>query len=204
MMMKYLSRANALRRVYAGSFPLLRNTERSRARVTPVKWTLADLRAACERKRIRYEETPVYENLRGVVVSYGRTSIISVKQTLPEREKIAVLAHELAHIALEHTHDRPQYMLPSMGDDGSQSFDHDPEKEHQAQIWAAHLLVQPEVFDQLLSDAQASGASKSHALRLAAEQTASALNIPLNMVKLWTQTRDWPFQETPRAWLARS
>ena len=204
MILRNLSPTKALRRFRVGFGSTTQGTTPRNDPGIWIRWTVAGLRADCERRRIRYEETSVYENLRGVVVQYGRTSIISVKEALPEREKIAVLAHELGHIALDHTRDRPQYLLPSMGEDGTHPFEHDPEKEMQAQVWAAHLLVQPEVFDHLLSAAKASCKDNKRALHMALWQTASALNIPVSTVKLWTQTRDWTFPEPPRAWLERS
>lgn len=176
-----------------------RRSGQSAYQVATVSWSIDNLRAACERKHIRYEESSVYENLRGVVVRYGRTSIISVKASLPEQEKIAVLAHELAHVALQHTQSRPQYLLPSSDD--SHPFAHDPEKEQQAQIWAAHLLVRAEVFERLLRESRTAHRVENDALQEAIRRTADALNIPASTVKLWTETRSWVFPESPKSWL---
>jgi Zn-dependent peptidase ImmA (M78 family) len=175
----------------------------TQARVeTPSGWSIDKLRAVCDLKRIRYEETEVYENLRGVVVTYGHTSIISIKESLSEREKIGVLAHELAHVALGHTWHAAGYLL--VPKDGSLPFYRDPEQERDAHIWAAHLLVQPEVFRQKMRNAQASGSTGLPATESAIHETAEELNIPEAVVDQWVKTQDWRFGEDPKAWLRRS
>ena len=173
--------------------------DRALRKATPARYSVADLRAACAVKQIRYEETPVYDKLRGVVVRYARTSIISIKESLPEPEKLVVLAHELGHVALDHTQSSSSFLLPPP--DESRPFAHNPEIEQQARVWAAHLLVRSEVFERFLREAKVTSRDEKLALRAAIRQTASALNVPTTTVKLWTETRDWSFPEAPRSWL---
>src|SRR5689334_3388002 len=113
--------------------------------VTPHGWSVRLLAKVCGRSNIWYKETPVYTTLLGVAITCGGTSTISVRSSLSEPEKIAVIAHELGHIALGHTRishteflrDPRNARIPVSDDEGS---------ELEASIWAAHLLVRPEVY----------------------------------------------------------
>jgi IrrE N-terminal-like domain len=163
--------------------------------------TLVELIDACVRKDIDYEESKVFTHLRGVVVTCGRSSVISVRASLSEADKKFTLAHELGHVALGHTsasafeyqietHD--MLKLPS------------DEKDHDASIWAAHLLVDPEAYDACLSEAQVEFGDSDLAYSTAIVNTAQSLGIPAYAVELWLETRDRVFSEDPKAWLAES
>lgn len=168
-------------------------------------WSISVLEAICQRKNIEYEETDAYTNLRGVVVSCGQSSIISIRASLPEVEKIFVIAHELAHIALGHT--QPASMgflreerilaLPSHQDPVKEA------KEQEANTWAAHLLVRPEVYEQCVQEARGTAHDEASIQQYAVERTAAMLKIPAYAVELWLASREVAqhFPEDPRQWL---
>jgi hypothetical protein len=78
----------------------------------------------------------------------------------------------------------------------------DEEKELEASVWAAHLLVRPEVFEENLEAAlQATNGNQEEAIAHAIEEAANALNIPAETVALWVEHRDATFAVDPLEWL---
>lgn len=183
-------------------------TDRALLRVPPqTTWSISALKAVCQRKNIEYEETNAYSNLRGVVVSCGQSSIISVRASLPEAEKIFVIAHELAHIALGHTQPAAMGFLREVRSLEAHAHQ-DPirdEKEQEANIWAAHLLVRPEVYERCLQEAREKREDEAAIQRSAIECTAALLKIPAYAVELWLSSREVAalFPEEPLQWLER-
>lgn len=161
--------------------------------------TMNDLVAACSRWDIDYEESQVFIHLRGVVVTCGRSSVISVRASLPKADKLFTLAHELGHVALGHTATSTfEYQF----EPGDASLPPGDEKDREASVWAAHLLVRPEVFEAALREAQAEYHNGTRARTEAIARTAQRLGIPLYAVNLWLETKDQTFIEEPSAWLA--
>ena len=180
-------------------------TGRTLVRMPPqTNWSISALEAICQQKNIEYEETNAYTNLRGVVVSCGQSAIISVRASLSEAEKIFVVAHELAHIALGHT---APASMGSLGEARSLEVpSHDPEKEakeQQANRWAAHLLVRPEVYERCAQEARGLSHDEAGIQQYAIERTASLLKIPAYAVELWLASREalQHFPEEPLQWL---
>lgn len=168
--------------------------------VAPRGWSVQLLARVCRRSNIWYKETPVYTTLLGVTVTCGQTSTISVQSSLSESDKIATIAHELGHIALGHTQVSHAEFLRNPRDVRLPVID-DEHRELEASIWAAHLLVRPEVYERYLDVLKGAGWSEDDAAMRAEEQCASALNIPRDVVRLWAQHRYHEFDVEPRAWL---
>lgn len=168
--------------------------------VTTHGWSVRLLAKVCGRSHIWYKETPVYTTLLGVSVTCGGTSTISVKSSLSEPEKIAVIAHELGHIALGHTQvSRTEFLRDPRNAEIPVS--NDRERELEASIWAAHLLVRLEVYQRYFAAWKDAGCSEDDAAAHAEEDCANALNIPRGVVQLWAQHRHHEFDVEPRTWL---
>jgi hypothetical protein len=161
------------------------------------------LRDSCSLKHIHYREAQAFSSLRGVVVSCGQTLIISICAELPEPLKIAALAHELAHVYLGHmTATKPNALRLTQG--MLLAFLQDADKEYAANVWAAHLLVQPAVFQWCLDATGAGPDPDEAALDTAVTRTVQLLHIPPEVVKLWWVTRNVVFPETPSRWLQQA
>ncbi|HEY7350204.1 MAG TPA: ImmA/IrrE family metallo-endopeptidase [Ktedonobacterales bacterium] len=165
-------------------------------------WSAQALAEACRNRGIEYEESVAFSSLRGVVVRCGKTIIMSVRASLEEREKIFTIGHELAHLALNYMPSDPIIYLKD-----TQSTPHilqDSQKEMEADVWAAHLLVFPEVYEQALEEAGARYPTEQaqQVQKEAIIYTANRLNIPVQVVDLWLRHRDWPFSEAPQVWFA--
>jgi Zn-dependent peptidase ImmA (M78 family) len=165
--------------------------------------SLEALVEACRRKRISFEETDQFTVLEGAVVTCGSTSIISVRASLPEPDKRFALAHELAHIALGHGQSAVARYLWGKSTVPA-AFQHDRQQEHDANVWAAHLLVQPEVFERNLRVAGSSIWSGRRAVARAVKLTAKHSKVPEHVVRLWLDNRHVTFPEVPTTWLERS
>jgi len=166
----------------------------------PTLWPILALREACQIKQVDYEETPEFVALRGAVVTCGQTAIISVSSSLKDDEKRLTLAHELGHIALGHIRGVPAPYLWE-GQDAPLSLTQDKDREREADIWAAHLLVEPEVYAENLQHVQEFEQDSTRAAVQAMRQTARQVRLPVRIIKLWLKTRDCPFEETPTTWL---
>jgi Zn-dependent peptidase ImmA (M78 family) len=171
-------------------------------------WSLARLEAACVQKRIHFRESPSMSVHHGIAARRGETVTISIQAALPEPLKVAALAHELGHIYLGHTRS-PETGYRRAFRGMTLSIVQDANKEQAADIWAAHLLVYPEVFQwnwelalELPVVWDEVGVSDSGVvLALAIARTSQVLNIPPEMVALWWRTREIVFPEAPRDWL---
>jgi Zn-dependent peptidase ImmA (M78 family) len=161
-------------------------------------WALTELTDGCERKGYYYQESHVFTNIKGVVVRYGGTTIICLKAALPQREKIATLAHELGHCALDHTCESSDTV--TLFEDGLAVIQ-DPQREHECDIWAAHLLVSPFAFDEILRGTTATTRNQQSAIEDAICVTAHRLNVPSEVVSLWYETRNRCFIPLPLSWL---
>jgi hypothetical protein len=182
------------------------------------RWTLDGLRQACERKQIVYKENPLYHTIRGLVVTCGQTAIISLRASLPEREKIFACAQQLGLLALSRTPSTARLEAPNrtsqlmgrryVGD--WVTMPHEDERAEAAlhkesEIWAAHLLM-----DRLLVTAQAAtdagirqvAVAESETYNHTTERIAETLNIPPQSVALWLETQAHVFRVPPPAWLA--
>lgn len=171
-----------------------RSGYKTMAQPHPFAWSVQRLVDACERKAIDYEERPGYENLLGVVITVAGSHLISIKATQADPDKIFAIAHELAHVALKHPLEGGFIHYLRKSDDGAISLYQDAALEQAAHVWAAHLLVRPEVYELALREALD---DEEEAMRLTAER----LNIPRGVVRLWRDHRDWRFPEEPIAWL---
>lgn len=166
-------------------------------------WSVEKLRESCSRKHIYYREAQAFSTLHGVVVSCGNTLIISIRAELPAPLKIAALAHELAHVYLGHvTGAKPNALRMTQG--MLLAFLQDADKEHLANVWAAHLLVEPSVFQSCLDATGAGSDPDERALEAAVTKTVQLLNIPPEVVKLWWVTRSAVFPEAPSKWLQQA
>jgi|SRR5690348_382961 len=170
-------------------------------------WSVGILTSACEGTGIDYRESQAFSSLRGVVVRCGETLIISVRADLPEPLKITALAHELGHVARGHLY-HPAPVWARETNRMFVSFVQGNEKEREADVWAAHLLVRPEVYEQYLHNACARALAEERAeigiealVDEAVAQTSAYLNIPVEVVALWHQTRDAALSEAAQTWL---
>lgn len=171
---------------------------------TAERWSVQRLVAAGRQRNIWYKETRAFTTLLGIVVSSGESSLIDVKAELSEREKISTIAHELGHIYLGHTHETPLKLLRAMSDLPI-LYPEDPEKELEASVWAAHLLVRPEVYHAHLEAAlRTTGGDQEEAVAKAIRETANTLNIPAETVALWIEHRNATFEVDPLEWLEGS
>jgi hypothetical protein len=169
-----------------------------------IRWSVGKLVAASRQRDIWYKETREFTTLLGVVVSCGESSLIDVKADLDERQKINTIAHELGHVALGHTREEPIRPLRALRDLPG-SYSDDTEKELEASVWAAHLLVRPEVYEANLEAAlQATGGDQGEAVARAVQGTSDELNIPTDTVALWIEHRDATFAVDPLEWLGGS
>lgn len=171
----------------------------------PVSWTLERLIEACRNKGIRYEETRSLTSLRGFAVNCGRTYLINVRANLPGEEKLFTLAHELGHIALGRMHTTTLGQVLGWLDTSLAAFQ-DTDQEDSADLWAAHLLVAPEVFAQCLVDVQtrtgrADASRKAELLASAMRQTAEYLGVPPHAVETWYAHQDECPAPAPADWL---
>lgn len=161
------------------------------------RWSIALLVQACFHKHIGYEESEELVNLKSVTVRYKDTYLMCVRADLPEHHKVVAIAHELAHCALGHTVNPTEFQrYPTF------LFVQDPEREHEAQIWAAHLLVMEDVYDEEYRGGLLLSQSHTAAERDATAITARRLGIPQETVALWVQHRTTTFPVSPREWLA--
>ena len=177
--------------------------EQALLRIAPqTTWTISALKAICERKNIECEQTDAFTNLRGVVVSCGQSSIISIRASLSEAEKIFVIAHELAHIALGHTQPASMGSLREARS-LAQPSDEKEAKEQEANNWAAHLLVRPEVYERCVQEARRLSRDEKAIKQYAIDRTASLLKIPAYAVEIWLASREAVllFPEDPFQWL---
>ena len=167
---------------------------------SPTLRSLPALIELCQRWRIAYRETTNFTNLRGVVVTSGSTSCIAISQRLSEPEKLDTLAHELAHVALGHT--AGPATLSLTGERPSRKQREQLRKQdHEASMWAAHLLVSPALYDMHLHEARGSNPDERMAVEVAIARTAVQLNILTRTVALWLETRDHAFSVAPHVWL---
>lgn len=168
----------------------------------PVFWTLERLIEACQRKGIAYEETPSLTRMQGFAVSCGRTFLINVRANLPPDEKLFTLAHELGHIALGRMYTTTLGQVLEWLDTSFGAFQ-DTAQERNADLWAAHLLVSPEVFGACLTNAQTQsrGVAKHEVLASAMQRTAEHLGIPRHAVELWHARRDECPTPAPVDWI---
>jgi hypothetical protein len=160
-------------------------------------WTSSDLINACAEKGIPYQETDILTSVLGFVTIYGSSARLSVRAGLPEAIRLAVLARGLGHVALGH--EVGIYLLwetpPTKESARAQAY------AEEAAIWAAYLLVRPDVWAHSLSDARETTDEDAQAVTLAAHQTATSLNIPLSVVELWLRHQGRSFQPQPLVWL---
>jgi IrrE N-terminal-like domain len=154
-------------------------------------WTLALLVAACQRKHIIYEESPELTALRGVVATCGQTVLVRVSAKLPLAERLVTLAHELGHVALGHRRG-----VSGPGSVSALLQPSDQAQELAANIWAAHLLVRPDIYD------AARARYRGDKTRAVAE-TAEQLQIPVRIVRLWLKYRAEHLPEDPSVWMER-
>jgi Zn-dependent peptidase ImmA (M78 family) len=174
----------------------LSNTEQERVLQMPY-WNVKQLLQACSLKGISYEESGKLVNLLSVTVRFKDTYTICVRADLPEPRKVVAIAHELAHCALGHTiHPAQSQRFPSF------LFVQDPEREHEARIWAAHLLVSAEVYDEEYRSALMLTQSPFKAHQDATIVTARRLGIPPETVTMWVEHRTVAFPIAPSMWLA--
>lgn len=168
----------------------------------PVFWTLERLVDACRRKGIDYEETPNLASLQGFAVSCGQTFLISVRANLPPDEKLYTLAHELGHIALGRMYTTTIGQVLQWLDTSLAAFQ-DTAQESNAHLWAAHLLVSPEVFALCHADAQVrlDTSREEEILASAMQRTAERLGIPRHAVELWYAHQHEVPTPTPNDWL---
>lgn len=173
--------------------------------IDDMPWSISALVAACTRKGIHYQESSVLSSFRGVIVTSGSTSRISIRAGLQESEKIAAVAHELAHRALGHNRAFEFLWEGTPADESAIDKAHEAD----AAIWAAHLLMDSKVktWERNLAEAITNTHKRSFQPAAiehkAAQLTAIALNIPLSTVECWLRTRGHSYQESPQAWLER-
>lgn len=163
-------------------------------------WPLKELKAACSQKGISCGETNVFSVLNGAIVSCGQTVIINIASSLADGEKRWTLGHELAHLVLGHLNDGSSSVQcgePS----ATMPWPRDEQKEREADTWAVHLLVNPEVYDRHFSAIQNGETSQKTAEAKAVKETAAELDLPEAAVKLWLETRNHQFQTPPSDWL---
>lgn len=174
-----------------------RGTEPSR-----VPWTLEGLVEACRRKGIDYEETPNLRCLQGFAVSCGSTFLISVRASLPPDEKLYTLAHELGHIALDRMYATTIGEVLDWLDPSFAAFQ-DAGLEDSVHLWAAHLLVSPEVFAWYDADVRArmGGSRPEEILTSAMQRTAEHLGIPRHAVEIWHAHQNEIPTPAPNTWL---
>ena len=168
----------------------------------PGLWTLESLVDACWRKGIDYEETPNLASLQGFAVSCGQTFLISVRSNLPPDEKLYTLAHELGHIARGRMYTTTIGQVLEWLDPSLAAFQ-DTAQESTAHLWAAHLLVSPEVFASCYAHAhqRLPTARSEELLGSAMQRTAECLVVPRHAVELWyTHQQEVP-TPTPTEWL---
>lgn len=163
-------------------------------------WSVQALKEACEKRGIECEESEAFSALRGVVVRCGKTIIMSVRASLEEQEKIFTIAHELAHLALNYLPSDPVVYLRES--DAAPRLIQNKEKEQEIDVWAAHFLVRPEVYEKCVQEAEALFPPEQ-AAEEALARAAHRLNIPVQVVGLWLRSRDKHFAVAPRVWFAR-
>lgn len=163
-------------------------------------WSVRLLASICERSNIWYKETSAFTTLLGVAITCGQTSTISVRTSLSESEKIATIAHELGHIALGHTRASHMEFHRDLHTPQIPLVD-DKTRELEASIWAAHLLVRPDVFHRYFAAWKDAGCNDEVATMHAEEEAATALNIPRDVVQLWVRHRHHVFAVEPKTWL---
>jgi hypothetical protein len=170
-------------------------------------WTIVHFESVLASRDIEFTVSPDLSSVEGLVIQCGETQVLIVQAALSEQKKIAAVAHELGHIAL--------------GDMSIERFSHhgfrrttsgalvgilqDVGREHLADMWAAHLLVRPYVYEWCLEQAQwRFPGNKSRIASEAIKLTADSLNIPDYVVSLWLQTRAREFSLSPYEWYAQS
>lgn len=165
-------------------------------------WTLDSLASMCQRKGVVFRESTAFTSLNAVLVRCGTSVSISVRASLPTREKIFVLAHELGHLALDHA-------STSSGSDSS-SIPHVNEdldasvlgnREQEADIWAAHMLVKPELVAGQMRNSSSRNLDDGVSETQIAKQIGILLNVPARAVLQWLHHRDHEFEIAPYAWL---
>jgi len=192
-------------------------------------WSLSALQAACARLQIQMEDAHYLSSLSGMSAVAGGTILISVRANLPEREKLVVLARELAHLALGHVPSalptsrvvRRGQVLPR---GGQRSLSHprlaigagSPKAAHddiaaahdEAEAWAAQLLITRQALPAAAHPPLAhphpwdsrSSASGELDARFVREM-ARRLHLPSKVVARWLGYEGWAFEPGPNAWL---
>lgn len=174
-------------------------TGREIVRYAPSR-SLEELIKTCQHKHIWYTESSVFTTLRGIAVTCGGTSVIKVSDRLDDAEKLVTFAHEIAHVVLGHTKHTSISYLRDRNPHRVHLLD-DADKEREATIWAAHLLVAPDVYRQSLDEAHTRGFWGSDALEQAMRETAARLGITKEVVRVWVEHQDYTFPVSPAQWL---
>jgi hypothetical protein len=190
-------------------------------------WTVKALIEVCKRKGIVYQETDAFSTLNGIVVQCGSAVTIKVRKSLADPCKVAVIAHELGHLALGHTqYQRTRRWDPRLGvnvelqatgttlgateneatdqeggQDSAETGDMGHREEVEADVWAAYALVHPEVFQQHLNVLRADGNDDETACHGAAANVAHDLHLPWHVIERRLYYDDWQFPEPPYKWL---
>jgi len=167
-----------------------------------IEWTLERLIEACRIKGIRFDETHNLTSLQGFAVSCGRTVLINVRANLPREEKLFTLAHELGHIALGRMYTTTVGEVLDWLDTSLAAFQ-DAAQETSADLWAAHLLVPPELFAAHYAAAKERMATspEEDILASAMRQTARSLGVLPHVVEIWYAHRDECPVPAPASWL---
>lgn len=176
--------------------------DQQEAKPVSALWTLESLVEACQRIGIDYEETANLSFLQGFAVSCGQTYRICVRASLPRDELLFTLAHELGHIALGCMYTTTiGEMLDWLGTSLAAFQDHD--LEGSAHVWAAHLLVSPEVFARCHAEARGhlAGAHEAAILASAMQRTAERLGVPKQAVEIWYAHQNEIPTPAPNDWL---
>lgn len=159
-------------------------------------WKLEHMYAVARRKHVRLWETDAMVSesgvpaLHGLTVSLGDRAVVAVSELLAEPDRVAVVAHELGHLALGHLSTR---ILPKNPAVGRITGDHNAELEHSVDIWAAHALVDEGVYDALIAGGMAPDDALDH--------TAAALALPEHVLATWAANREIEFDMDPKDWL---
>jgi Zn-dependent peptidase ImmA (M78 family) len=164
------------------------------------KWTFAQVAEICQRKQIIFRPSSNLQTIRGFTVQYQEVVIISVRTSLAPNEQVTTFGHELGHYALGHTVSTAE----GKARDGFVTFQRDPQKEEAARIWAAHLFIDPSLYEDILRGTRVTTRTEEMARSDAAILTARALGIVPEVVTLWERTRDTLFEEHPREWILHS
>lgn len=165
------------------------------------RWPLDDLIEACRRKNVEYEEADDFLAIEGLVTKCGESILISVRASLEDAEKRFTLSHELAHLALSHQDKGKQagFHFELRGDE--LVIQQNAAKELEADIWAAHLLVDPEVCGEYLKEWQYYSQASNDTIDYAIAILSMELGIPSRGVRIWLEHRNHRFNVHPTAWL---